>query len=78
MIQRTPRSVQKTRKRGGEGVRLTIHLNRRQAARRAKATSLALTLHIQREATERPASPAAHSTHQARRLADEISGKSRG
>jgi hypothetical protein len=43
----------------------------RAAARRSLAASLALIPQIQREATERSASPAAHSTNQARRLADE-------
>jgi hypothetical protein len=44
----------------------------REAARRSLATSLALFPQIQLEATERLASPAAGTTEQARRLADDI------
>ncbi len=58
------------RKRGGEGVRDKHATQMAQAARRTLATSLALVSQIQREAAERPNSPAAreqHSTFAARK-----------
>jgi hypothetical protein len=72
IIQRPPRPVQSKKKRGGATRECNLQL-RGHKPRALRERQVLHISNIQREATERPASPAAHSTEQAFKLTDESS-----